>query len=1299
MAKKYKVVGQKNLAQRIPNANTFESNSSTSLFDMGTFKLTTNLMPTAVANYKSRLIVKRTLVSLEDLRIKSLEHAKMVSDVTSKLVLNSDKTNLNSYAHFGSLKELLRVSVSNIIKKWPGSLYVDPSFLNPTQSFVTVVNYSYNSASNICSFNVNAALIENRFGININNAVTTDDSKNLTVNCADYVVGYNGRTFPLIAFTGTTAAAPTTVHLSVQGDVFADRPLPDTTTLTRTFHIHPNEALFSTFYNTLGNLESYLLNGEHETPYEAVFRFPGEDDNGNIEFFDIPAAWPVSDGYNIDSEGSRFDIYLNSLIGLGQSYDEFKTNLIIRQLIPSSYLKLDYTSSKKGEKLLALYGRQFDEIKAFIDGLAYVNTITYGKINNAPDAVVYNLAQTLGWDVFPFVEEQDLLDSIFGTAVITSNQQSFSPTEINLELWRRILVNTGYLLRSKGTREAIETIFSMIGAPESLIEINEHVYLTERIVAVGGTTRNTLQFDTFVNDSENTASYVYPANTENIAFESTYENEFTRTLEDQGFRLKRVIDNKKSWLAQDNATRSAEELETHYQQGEQNAVVNTKQMSMSLNIAKALNYSGYEMAINTPEFAGLTFMQFLAKLNNQISATSRKTVFNQYPTLTALYGSYREAYPGLALSPLQVLNIMTKIDGSWSRLLNQMLPATTILNEHGVTIANSIFTPQKFTYKRGINAGSTHATKQPERIEDTINVVHLETGIDEEIQTSIFPVTVIADVFSSMDANLATAVGFSILTDRLTTSKVVKGKHDTFANEAMDSVTGAGAFDNTLLTQNTTAANSAIYRISQNFAKVISLYYPDSDNYYQLAESGTALFGYNVFEIVTSSDGSYHPVSVVRKLFPSGLLTRNNRGALITIDNSLLNPDSQYFISPFYTQLIGLGITPYVRDTPLDYHDNYALNLYPSQFSANPKYFNRSLPLPVIEISTERVPRTSTVLSNVVKPLTDFGFITISKPDEPELVLRGQLVNPTESYTQNIVFGVGGTTEITLQFEPIGIVEASLNGTTLTATQFAQSTLYSPEANKIVYALNVVTNAADVLNITYFTGQRVVTFKNDTFRIGATGLTNANTILLQGVTYATMDLSDIPLITSLEVDVDGTVLTPINIVPGTTNTIYFDNNQYFIPGALITATYIKIQTVNVDFISFQPYQHNLEWSIANLLPASTNGTFRFDFIAATNAGGIKIVPDFTTPLYTLTSDYVALSKDFSMLVSLASVPALVSHEYLYFHITSKKKIVGFGTTGNFYEEVTGPTFMLRLPGAVVNITPSVPVGSSAPVIF
>ena len=66
---------------------------------------------------------------------------------------------------------------------------------------------------------------------------------------------------------------------------------------------------------------------------------------------------------------------------------------------------------------------------------------------------------------------------------VSSSQSSYSgqsvgltPVEADIELWRRIILNTPWIWKSKGTRKTIEFLLKFIGAPKGLIQFNEYVY-------------------------------------------------------------------------------------------------------------------------------------------------------------------------------------------------------------------------------------------------------------------------------------------------------------------------------------------------------------------------------------------------------------------------------------------------------------------------------------------------------------------------------------------------------------------------------------------------------------------------------------------------------------------------------------------------------------------------------------------------------------------------------------------------------------------------------------------------------
>jgi hypothetical protein len=57
---------------------------------------------------------------------------------------------------------------------------------------------------------------------------------------------------------------------------------------------------------------------------------------------------------------------------------------------------------------------------------------------------------------------------------------SYSTYDAEIEFWRRLVVNTSHLWRSKGSRKAIEFIFNLIGTPQQLVSFNEYIYMAKK---------------------------------------------------------------------------------------------------------------------------------------------------------------------------------------------------------------------------------------------------------------------------------------------------------------------------------------------------------------------------------------------------------------------------------------------------------------------------------------------------------------------------------------------------------------------------------------------------------------------------------------------------------------------------------------------------------------------------------------------------------------------------------------------------------------------------------------------------
>ena len=532
-------------------AGTFSDNlvgyqitDGTSQFTMGNFKVTNST--SAKQNREFEIGVFGGAITLENLDIKTLEQAAFYTNNALKVFFNYSKTKITNFTLYGSLKERLRVAVQQILYNFPAALNIEnyqPGFI-PT---LTVSAYTYDQTSDEASFAIPYTSILNPFSIEFTkngNLPSTNDTlnplRNFTKEHRDYVLDYSGRTYeilryaPIAHLTGINKYSQPPIRITVKGDPFklqmqiwdffiqqcakaspgksrcgcaasysggtyypslsAATKLPDYAGITRTmcfpeYIIRPSDFKIDELYKDttrLGEIETYLLNRTSVPQYKATFDVPTETQTGQRTTTPTSFIWAKLDPWNIIISGDSYSQYLKDLNQLGENFDSYKTNLVSRFLTTAALKEFD-TADKKVEKVFQLYGREFDEVKKYIDALAFMTKVDYGRLDNVPDKLLKNLAQTLGWGTPSAISKDSLLDAVFGgkrsnatvkeSPTYKGNSINETPTELDADLYRRLIINSAYLFKSKGTRKALEFIFKLVGAPEALIEFNEHVYV------------------------------------------------------------------------------------------------------------------------------------------------------------------------------------------------------------------------------------------------------------------------------------------------------------------------------------------------------------------------------------------------------------------------------------------------------------------------------------------------------------------------------------------------------------------------------------------------------------------------------------------------------------------------------------------------------------------------------------------------------------------------------------------------------------------------------------------------------
>ncbi len=473
--------------------NQLVSAGGTPLMTMGNFSITTNMDPKSDKTFITNKF--SNFITLSDLNLTLDQTNSLLSD-NAGVILNLDKTKLGYYSLFGSLSEFVRVSLEDIITKWPASLYTTPvsqTSGGQTLNGNTFENYLYDSLTEIATFRIDTTFINNKFQINylangsiIDTFNASNDLRNLTVNYASYVILNNGVEYPVIGFTGSTSLTYDYIYFQVKGNPFSG------TTGRFSYHIKPSKVNEELFFNALPDFEAFLLNRQVSPVYTATFKYPIKSDTGIILYITDSITWPVSDGYNIDFDTTAYVNYATKLLDISTDNDLFSSDLMYRFLVSESISNFDTTpvhlsdldqdtSGQKMTKSLRVYGREFDEINKYITGIEFANTVTYNKQDNTPDVYLKNLARVLGWNLISSVVENDLLANYVTTAPSSYSGMTvgYTAAEADIELWRRLILNTPWLWKSKGARKSIEFLLKFIGAPQGLVTFNEYIYKAE----------------------------------------------------------------------------------------------------------------------------------------------------------------------------------------------------------------------------------------------------------------------------------------------------------------------------------------------------------------------------------------------------------------------------------------------------------------------------------------------------------------------------------------------------------------------------------------------------------------------------------------------------------------------------------------------------------------------------------------------------------------------------------------------------------------------------------------------------
>lgn len=126
-----------------------------------------------------------------------------------------------------------------------------------------------------------------------------------------------------------------------------------------------------------------------------------------------------------------------------------------------------------------MVGQHFDNLYSYINAMTQIHARDEHPERGPSNDLMWYIAKHFGWDLQNTRTLTDLWSYKLGTnesgSLQNTNGLSISPSEEQTkQVWRRIVNNLPYLLKTKGTSRSVKALMSIYGIPQTLISIKEY---------------------------------------------------------------------------------------------------------------------------------------------------------------------------------------------------------------------------------------------------------------------------------------------------------------------------------------------------------------------------------------------------------------------------------------------------------------------------------------------------------------------------------------------------------------------------------------------------------------------------------------------------------------------------------------------------------------------------------------------------------------------------------------------------------------------------------------------------------
>ena len=269
----------------------------------------------------------------------------------------------------------------------------------------------------------------------------------------------------------TLNSATSTIDTSLQGNV------------------NTNQKRRDTVIGSFDGFEQWLYNDQTSSLFTDHTQYDNNNNIGGI--YGAEGGFLGAKKYRLESwpkylSGSKYYLHtIDSTLGTNwyngwissASFYDSENNNALSKTIPE-HIRSDGNNSEY-ELFVNMIGHHFDILYSHIENLTKIyKPEEHPKLGQSKDTL-YQVAKSLGWTL----ENGNQAEALWKYKLGTTKSGSFASTgsmfskpneEITTEVWRRIVNNLPYLLKTKGTTRSIKALMNTYGIPQTLLSIREY---------------------------------------------------------------------------------------------------------------------------------------------------------------------------------------------------------------------------------------------------------------------------------------------------------------------------------------------------------------------------------------------------------------------------------------------------------------------------------------------------------------------------------------------------------------------------------------------------------------------------------------------------------------------------------------------------------------------------------------------------------------------------------------------------------------------------------------------------------